>query len=80
MIPKLDNFFIKVILPKALCGTESSAAADEQNGIHCLCRRGESGMMIECDSMQCEIGWYHYSCVNLPPDFEPADDERMVLS
>ena len=32
--------------------------------------------MIECDSVQCEIGWYHYSCVNLPVIFEPADDEE----
>ena len=38
--------------------------------VFCICRRGESGKMIECDSPQCEIGWYHYSCIQLQDDFE----------
>lgn len=42
----------------------------------CHCRKGESGKMIQCDNIYCEIGWYHYHCLNIPDDFEPMDDEE----
>lgn len=70
MLPKLDAFFLDVILPIVLCyGKETAAAAA---GAFCFCRRGESGRMIACDSPHCEYTWFHYSCLNLPSNFEPA--------
>ena len=78
MIPKLDAFFIKVILPKILAGDEIGKQNHEQvnsGSKFCVCQRGEFGKMIACDSTECEFMWFHYSCVNLPNDFEPGNDE-----
>lgn len=70
MISKLDLFFVKVILPKILCGGKSIEASDES---FCICRKGEFGKMISCDSPDCQFVWYHYSCLNLNLDFEPDE-------
>ena len=61
MISKLDSFFVKALLPKILCGTyeEDSLFGDCEADVYCLCCKREAGKMIKCDSMQCEIGWYH---------------------
>lgn len=78
IIPKLDAFFIKVILPKILAGDEIGKQNHEQvnsGSKFCVCQRGEFGKMIACDSTECEFMWFHYSCVNLPNDFEPGNDE-----
>lgn len=77
MVTMLDKFFINVILPKILCGYESGekpAQSSIDNQVFCICRRAESGMMIECDNPCCEIGWYHYSCLKLPNDYEPGEE------
>lgn len=77
MVPKLDNFFIKVILPKVLCGENTPSVNSEQESeVFCLCKRGQFGKMIFCDSPTCEFGWYHYSCVSLPSNIEFDDNEE----
>ena len=68
MVVKLNEFFIDVILPSILCGSSSVHSEDAE--VFCICRRGEFGKMIECDSPWCEIGWFHCSCLNLANDFE----------
>ena len=86
MMPKLDTFFLNAILPKVLSGkyfddsqNESSSqdmdVDHDKDEIICLCRKGESGKMIECDNIDCEIGWYHYHCLNIPLSFEPTEEE-----
>ena len=74
MVKALDKFFIEIILPKVLCGVDCHSREDlVNNDVHCFCRRGESGKMIACDSLQCKIGWFHYSCLKLKEDFEPVE-------
>lgn len=65
MVPKLDAFFHNYYTPQ-------NAEVD----YFCHCCKGESGKMIQCDNIYCEIGWYHYHCLNIPDDFEPMDDEE----
>ena len=31
--------------------------------------------MISCDATDCKFVWFHYTCVNLPYDYEPGDEE-----
>ena len=76
MVPKLDAFFRNVILPKVLCGEYAVESQNAEVDYFCHCRKGESGKMIQCDNIYCEIGWYHYHCLNIPDDFEPMDDEE----
>ena len=33
--------------------------------VWCYCRTGESGQMIQCESGQCEIDWFHTSCLKI---------------
>lgn len=74
MMPKLDEFFLKVILPEVLCdGNVDGLAATEE--VLCYCHQGESGRMIACDSPSCEFSWFHFKCLNLPPNFDPGDTE-----
>ncbi len=72
MITTLETFYINVILPRVLCGLDSGENSVSDD-IFCVCRRGESGKMIHCDSPQCEIGWYHYACLRLEQDFQPDE-------
>ena len=75
IIPKLNLFFIEAVLPSVLCGTyKELPSSDDETEIHCVCRQKESGRMIQCDSIHCEIGWYHYDCLKLPEDFQPDDE------
>lgn len=74
MVTVLDKFFVSILLPKILCGYESEEKSLPSNQVFCVCRKKESGKMIECDSPSCEIGWYHYSCLRLPDNFEPIDE------
>ena len=75
MIPKFDSFFVQVILPKVLCSEPESQKSADCSELFCLCRRGECGKIIACDSPQCEFRWFHYGCVGLPNDYEPGEDE-----
>ncbi len=76
MMPKLDKFFVTVILPEVLSGCNQQA--DQTTGKFCFCQQGESGKMISCDSTDCKFVWFHYSCVNLSTDFEPDEEEEWL--
>ena len=73
MIPKLDDFFLKIILPEVLCDGEQQQPT--MRDIFCYCRQGESGKMIACDSPSCEFIWFHYTCLKLPQTFDPGENE-----
>ena len=72
MIPKLDSFFLKAILPRILCGTTSEESSNDHE-VYCFCRKGEFGKMISCDSPDCMFVWFHYACLNLDAEFEPEE-------
>lgn len=71
MIPKLDSFFLKAVLPRILCGSVSEEPACDE--VYCFCRKGEFGRMISCDSPDCKFVWFHYPCLNLDPEFEAEE-------
>ena len=58
MLPKLDAFFINIILPKILGGDEISKENHEPSTFgrkFCVCQRGEFRKMVACDSTECEF-------------------------
>ena len=71
---KLQHFFVHIILPRMLCGTEkeNTCHPSEAAGIFCFCRKGEVGKMVLCDNPSCKYGWFHFSCVNLKSTPEGA--------
>lgn len=40
-------------------------APEEGKQRYCTCRRPFFGDMVACESPECEVEWYHYSCVGL---------------
>ena len=68
------DFFVHVILPHVLCGTdkENTCYPSENTGIFCYCRKGEVGKIVLCDNPSCKYGWFHFSCVNLKSTPEGA--------
>ena len=48
-------------------------SAPQQAACYCVCTRGHIGSMIQCDSADCPIQWFHYCCVGLTEDV--ADDD-----
>jgi hypothetical protein len=44
---------------------EIVASIDPNEPIYCTCRRVSFGDMVACDNEDCDIEWFHYSCVNL---------------
>lgn len=77
---KLDQIFVRVILPRILTGTRDSDG-DVSNGVDLnvvyFCRKGEFARMIACDNPDCKVEWFHFKCVGLTN--EPTRD-CMVLS
>ena len=67
MKPKLEAFFLRVILPCVLVGQvdkeNTSPTTDES--VFCYCCKGEKGDMIACDNPACDYEWFHFSCVGL---------------
>ena len=51
----------------------ASPSLPMQEACYCVCTRGHIGSMIQCDSADCPIGWFHYCCVGLTEDV-PDDD------
>ena len=43
----------------------TDTTADPEEPLYCICKRGAHGEMIACDNEQCNIEWFHYSCVGL---------------
>lgn len=65
---KLDEFFVKVILPRVLTGEEARSNGDVSNDVEesfCYCRKGEFGRMVACDNPHCKVEWFHFKCVGL---------------
>lgn len=38
---------------------------NELESLYCICNQKSYGDMICCDSVECNVGWYHFSCVGL---------------
>ena len=83
--PKLDCFFVRVLLPNIIClniegiaddgcdDMQLQAEANEDKELYCICQREEEGLMILCDNEQCPYRWFHVSCVGLDPTCIPPD-------
>ncbi len=79
---KSDHVFVSAILPE-LVGRFYSRLPNvepkqtdpvenksiERKEVWCYCRQGEAGNMIGCDNIDCQIEWFHNSCVGVacPP-------------
>ena len=73
--PRLDDFFLDVILPAVLRGEcadgDSESMSKKQKSLYCYCQREEEyDDMIECENPSCSFVWFHFSCVGIvtPPD------------
>ena len=70
-MPILEKYFCKYILPELLTqklfSSISVPATSTLNNeeVFYICKKGEFGRMVACDSPKCDIGWFHFSCVNL---------------
>ena len=72
--PKLDLFYMKVILPHILCPNSCDAtsmrpaASLHSNRLsklkNCMYCNVEEGLMIGCDD-DCPYEWFHVGCVGL---------------
>ena len=68
MLPQLQLFFSKFLLPELLTHSLEPGCSDaskENNQVFCVCRKPESGKMIACDNSNCNIHWFHYKCVGV---------------
>ena len=76
--PKLDCFFVGVLLPNIICENiegiavydgcndmQLQAEANADKELYCICQREEEGLKILCDNEQCPYRWFHASCVGL---------------
>lgn len=65
VLPLLNRFFLKAMLPEIL----TQRLLDANNNVQdteCICGKPESfDNMIECESGHCKVGWYHFKCVGL---------------
>ena len=72
MQPKLQTFFVEVLLPKILSpqpinssNKENTSPNQAKGDVYCFCRKGEKGRMIACDNPLCPYEWFHFRCVSL---------------
>ena len=42
-----------------------AAPVDPNEPRYCVCQRVSFGAMIACDNENCDMEWFHYSCVGL---------------
>lgn len=70
VIPKLESFWQKHILPELLTRSleerkkfAPGATSTSQN--HCSCGHVDANPMIGCDDDQCPNQWYHWACVGI---------------
>ena len=87
VIHKTTAFFYKLVLPELvgkvltrdkvaeIAGKSSETAiSNDQQFLECwcYCKRPESfDDMVGCDNPNCEIGWYHLSCLGITADDLP---------
>ena len=74
MKPKLEAFFVRVILPRVLLGQmdKENASPTTDRSVLCYCRKGEKGDMIACDNPTCDYEWFHFSCAGLKSEPQGA--------
>lgn len=54
---------LETVIRECLNNVERITSSEGKPGIWCICRRTESGLMIECDICH---EWYHSSCLKVP--------------
>ena len=55
---------IEAVVAKATVEKDSTTEPGDAK-LWCLCRQESSGEMIGCDNLECEVEWFHFSCLNL---------------
>ena len=72
LVKKLTIFYVEKLLPAIMTNLSDSCPTitqdetfSDEDQIYCYCRREESGKMIKCDNKDCELGWFHFSCVGI---------------
>ena len=61
----MSNQGLSVSAPSPRPGSE------QPTSYPCICRKGDgTGDYIECDNPTCNIGWYHWECVNVTEEIE----------
>lgn len=69
MVAKCDLFITNYVIPELLTGKLKdvcrSGQPAEEKTLWCICSEPEYGKMIQCNNGECQIGWFHYSCVNV---------------
>ncbi|KAI8387444.1 hypothetical protein BD560DRAFT_382515 [Blakeslea trispora] len=54
---------LETVLRETMNNVERITSSENKQSFYCICRKSESGLMIECDSCR---EWYHGSCVKVP--------------
>jgi hypothetical protein len=49
----------------------STADAEQEETLYCLCNRPSFGEMIACDNNSCKVEWFHLPCVGLSASNRP---------
>ncbi|CAG2244518.1 unnamed protein product [Mytilus edulis] len=72
LISKCTYFVKELLIPELLTRkllhdykVANTSVNDVTKEKYCLCEEPEYGKMIFCDGDSCDIGWYHYQCVNI---------------
>ncbi|KAF7684669.1 Chromatin modification-related protein YNG2 [Astathelohania contejeani] len=64
---KITNEELRIsppILEETSCVVRTGRGGDGES-VYCICRQPSYGDMIECESVDCSIGWFHFGCVGL---------------
>ena len=72
MKPKLDAFFVHVVLPCVLRGEMDKENTRPSSQEYCYCRKGEKGKIVACDNKSCAYEWFHFLCVGLESEPQGA--------
>lgn len=54
---------LETVIRETLNNVSRITKSEGKQGIWCICRKAESGLMIECDTCH---EWYHSSCIKVP--------------
>ena len=53
---------------------QSSMMSDDEEEPYCMCLEPNNLFMIACEGRDCDIQWFHYSCVGIDPNDIPDGD------
>ena len=74
---KAELFFSHCVLPELtakwftndsrtpLSAIEPPDVHDEDDGRWCYCKESKGGEMVACDNKDCDVKWYHMSCLSM---------------